>query len=75
MKLSDLAMSSDGNEEEAAEGMDEEMPDVFEDAAIEAFDLFKQGKKAEAAAALKGAIESCVADYLADDSEPEEDEE
>ncbi len=65
MKLSDMAMlepeeDMEGEEAEAGEGL-------FEDAAVEAFELFKQGKKSEAAAALKGAIESCVADYMAEE--------
>ena len=67
MKLSDLAM--DDMDEGADEAID--ASGMFEDAAIEAFDLFKQGKKSEAAAALKGAIESCVADYMADEGAEE----
>lgn len=74
MKLSDLAMS-DEEKDMPEEERDESGSDVFEDAAVEAFDLFKQGKKSEAAAALKGAIEACVADYMAADSEPEDGEE
>ena len=64
MKLSDLAMA--GPEEEEAEDLDEG-GDGFEEAASEAFDLFKQGKKSEAAAALKSAVEMCVADYMAEE--------
>lgn len=53
-------------EEEGDEGLSDGAG-LFEDAAVEAFELFKQGKKSEAAAALKGAIESCVADYMAEE--------
>ena len=69
MKLADMALAlddeADGDEPEAEP--EAEDAGAFEEAAGEAFELFKQGKKAEASAALKGAIESCVADYMAEE--------
>ncbi len=64
MKLSDMALEEPEGEEDFAEG--EDAP-AFEEAATDAFELFKKGDKAGAAAALKGAIELCVADYMAED--------
>lgn len=66
MRLSDAALAA------PEEAPAEEMPDadsagIFEDAVSEAFDLFGQGKKPEAAAAMKAAIQACVADYQADE--------
>lgn len=60
-----MALSSPEEEETDAEDVDS--GGMFEEAATEAFELFKQGKKSEAAAALKGAIETCVAEYMAEE--------
>ena len=65
MKLSDMAMMDP--EEDLEEDASESGEGLFEDAAVEAFELFKKGKKAEAAASLKAAIEACVADYMAEE--------
>lgn len=67
MKLSDLALGEpdEGDPEDVSASDDM----LFEEAASEAFDLFSKGKKAEASAALKSAIEVCVAEYMADDGE------
>lgn len=65
MKLSELAMAEpEGDAPGAAEDGGDAL---FASAASEAFELFQQGKKSEAAAALKSAVRSCVADYLAED--------
>jgi hypothetical protein len=65
VKLADLAMglSEEGPEEEESDDAE----GVFESAAAEAFELAAKGKTAEAAAALKGAIEACVADYMSEE--------
>ncbi len=65
MKLAELAMA--GPAEDEGDGEDVDSGAMFEDAVTEAFDLMKQGKKSEGAAALKSAIESCVADYMAEE--------
>jgi len=68
MKLSDIALGGSSEEEPAeAEDVGES---AFADAATEAFELWGKGKKSEAVASLKAAVESCVADYMAED-EPE----
>ena len=50
---------------------DDDSPDVsdevFSEAASSAFELWGEGKKDEAISSLKGAIEACVADYMADE--------
>lgn len=71
MKLSDMAMSI-GDDPEDGEG-DDTGGSAFKDAAIEAFDLFQKGKKDEAAASLKAAVQACIADYMADDDEEPDD--
>lgn len=64
MRLSDMAMAEP--EEDVPDDVDEDAGG-FEDAAAEAFELAAKGKKTEAAAALKSAIELCVADYMAEE--------
>lgn len=55
---------------EEPEAADDEGGDgLFEDAAGQALDLLDKGDKAGAVAALKSAVEACVADYMASDSE------
>jgi hypothetical protein len=67
VKLSELAMAEPALEEE----LPDEGGDVFGEAATEALDLLEKGDKPGAVAALKGAIEACVADYMAEDSAEE----
>lgn len=68
MKLAELALS-DAAEEPEGEAEEADGAGMFEDAAMEAFELYQKGDKKAAVAALKWAIESCVADYMADDEE------
>lgn len=65
MKLSDMAMLDP--EEEGAEDVDADGAAVFEDAASEAFEAAKAGDKGAFSAALKSAVEACVADYMSEE--------
>lgn len=59
-----MALDLPAEEEDEAS---EDSSGAFEAAAGDAFELYKKGDKAGAAAALKGAIEMCVADYMAEE--------
>jgi hypothetical protein len=67
VKLSDLALAGP-SAEEPEEGDAEDLGEgMFEEAAMEAFEMFSAGKKEAAVSALKGAIEACIADYQSED--------
>lgn len=62
-----MAMNDAPEASEESEDSNEVSGEVFSDAASSAFELWSEGKKGAAVASLRGAIEACVADYMADD--------
>ncbi len=69
MKLSEAALGAALGEPDEPDGEDLGGEAVFDDAAAEAFAAAKSGDQAAFSAALKGAIEACVADYMGSDEE------